>query len=98
MDFPASHVSFRGGIHHGYVRRKLGALEVSLIDFKDRWIRPYRRRKGRTWSVFSGGTSYVFELVENRSFLRVVLREMIGEGIGLEMKGCFCAKHLSVAC
>ena len=33
--------------HHGYVRRKLGALEVSLIDFKDRWIRPYRRRKGR---------------------------------------------------
>ena len=46
--------------------------------------------------VFSGGTSYVF-FVENRSFLRVVLREMIGEGIGLEMKG-FCAKHLSVAC
>lgn len=25
------------------LRRKLGALEVSSIDFKDRWIRPYRR-------------------------------------------------------
>lgn len=66
------------------LRRKLGALEVSSIDFKDRWIRPYRRL-GKRDKLWTSMCSWL-----NRSFWRVVNpAEMIGKGIGLEMKG-FC--------